>query len=262
MSAKRINTITRGWLIFCLAALIGALGCSSKADDRSDLLVFAATSLTDVLAEIGSAFDAHSGTGVNFSFGGSQMLAQQIVKGAPADVFISAGRAQVELLRRKGLTEPQTTDLLSNKLVVVTRSDGPRLQSIEQLNTALVERMAVAAPDLAPAGWYARDSLSRLGLWDDLQPKLVLGQDVRATLAYVESGNVDAALVYATDAMVAGDVRVVDIVPPESYAPIVYPAVVLRRSAKRSQSARFLEFVRGDTATAIFEKHGFEPLRP
>ena len=131
-----------------------------------------------------------------------------------------------------------------------------------QLANKMVGRVAIADPDLAPAGRYARESLTRLGLWDAIQERLVIGINVRATLAYVESGNVDAALVYQTDAAIAGDVQVLDIVPPESHSAIVYPAAVIKRSERKIEAREFLVFLRGQAAKSIFLRHGFLPLEP
>ena len=225
-------------------------------------MVFAAASLNDAMVEIGRAFETQSDTRVAFSYGGSQELARQIDSGAPADLFIPAGEFPIEFLADKGLIEGDRVNLLSNRLVVVMRSDGPQIESVEQLNTDTVERVALADPDLAPAGRYAREALIGLGLWDDLRGKLVIGADVRVTLAYVESGNVDVALVYQTDAKVAKNVIVLDLVPRDSYPPIVYPAVILRESNRKTQAAEFMEFLRSEAAAAIFVRHGFELLQP
>ena len=118
-------------------------------------------------------------------------------------------------------------------------------------------RVAIADPGLAPAGVYAREALERLGLWESLRPALVFGADVRAALAYLESGNVDAAVVYATDAREAPGVRALEIVPRDSYTPIAYPAAVLEGSDNRGAALEFVRFLKSDAARRIFERHGF-----
>ena len=258
-----MSSLNKTWFAVCMGLLMGVLiGCSSRADD-SEILVFAAASLVDALTEIEREFEAQSDTSVAFSFGGSQTLAQQIASGAPADLFIAAGEFPIEFLAERELLDQDASNILANKLVVVTRSDGVRLDSMEQLVIKeTVERVAIADPNLAPAGRYARESLTRLGLWDAIQKKLVIGVNARATLAYVESGNVDAALVYQTDAAIAGDVQALDIVPPESHSAIVYPAAIIKRSEHKVEAREFLEFLRGQTAKSIFIKHGFQPLEP
>ena len=241
-----------------LTIVLAAFACQGSG--RPTLLVFAAASLTDSLTEVGRAFESQGDTDVSFSYGASQLLAQQIVKGAPADVFIPAGEFPVEFLEEEGLIGSGPVSLLSNKLVLVTRPDIGQLESIEDLRTDLVGRLAVADPDLAPAGTYARESLMRLGLWEQLRRKLLIGTDVRATLSYVETGNADAAIVYRTDAATAEGVQILDLVPQDSYSDIVYPALVVSETDHRTQADRFLEFLSSEVASAIFARYGFEPV--
>ena len=253
-----VSFFSRVWLTVCGAvALAGALS-SCASEDRTTLLVFAATSLTDALTDIGSDFEAAGEVGVSFNFGGSQTLAKQIARGAPADVFISAGRFPMDFLAEEDLIAPITIDLLSNTVVAVVSDGGVQLQSMEQLSDGAIERVAVADPDLAPAGRYTQESLKSLGLWDDLQAKLVIGADVRATLTYVEVGSADVAFVYKTDAATATGVRVLDIVPLGSHSEIVYPGAVVRRSEDNASAAAFLTYLQSETAAAVFHKYGFE----
>ena len=255
-----LKTVNRLALAVCAGLLLYAAGCSSGEERPVRLMVFAATSLTDALTELGREFEAQSNVRPSFSYGGSQALAQQITRGAPADVFISAGPFPVDFLISKDQAEPEILNLLTNKLVIVVRPDNDRLTAMKQLASEMVERIAIASPDLAPAGQYARESLKFLGLWEAIQDKLVTGPDVRATLTYVGTGNADVALVYRTDAMTTDDVKILDIVPTESYSQITYPAVIPRRSERKGGANEFLEFLQSDRATMIFRRHGFEPL--
>ena len=258
-SGQRVTSSRRAWTGVAAAILIATLGCFTQAEDRPKLLVFAAVSLTDSLTKIGSSFEEQGYADVSFSFGASQTLAQQIASGAPADLFIAAGEFPVEFLAERGLVGPERVRLLTNTLVVVTRVGGVSLKAMAELSSNAVSRIAVADPELAPAGRYARESLESLGLWDSLQPKLVLGPDVRATLSYLEAGNVDVAIVYRTDARTASDAVVSDLVPPGSYSPIVYPAAVVLSSDQLSAAGDFLAFLQREEATRIFREHGFEP---
>ena len=257
-----MSTHLRTWLVIASALMVALLACSTPPKGSAELLVFAATSLIDALEEIGPAFEEEGPVRVSFNYGGSQLLAQQIASGAPADLFIAAGEPPMQFLAEEGLIDGEPANILSNKLVVVTRPGADKLDSLEQLHTAAVQRVSIAAPDLAPAGWYARKSLENLGLWDGLQGKLVLGADVRVTLAYVEAGNVDVGLVYQTDAMIASGLVVLDIVPEASYPPVVYPAVVVQGADETSHARKFLGFLQGDRATDIFRKYGFQTVGP
>ncbi len=252
-----------GWLLVAGCALwlvVVAAGCSSQGQDSRDILVFAAASLADVMNQVVDSFERQHGTTVTVSYDGSQALAQQISRGAPADVFISAGAFPMDFLEERGLVSAESTNILTNKLVVVVESDSLEgWASVEQLASPQVERIAIATPELAPAGRYARESLQSLGLWDGLQSKLVFGSDVRVTLAYLEGGNVDAVLVYETDARVADNVTVLDIVPPDSYSRIVYPAAVVLNGDNLEQAQTFLKFLTGEKADEIFRSHGFAP---
>ena len=249
-----------------LLAVVFLFACSNESDrngeepDRVQLLVFAAASLADALDEIKETYEQQQDATLNFSYAGSQTLAQQIASGAPADVFISAGASQAAFLQERDILEGAATDLLTNKLVVITRaSDGISIQDLSDLVGATIKRLAIADPAIAPAGRYSQEALTNLGLWESLQPKIVTGQDVRATMAYVESGNADAAMVYATDAAVAGGVVVANVVPQDTYTPVVYPAMIVRSSGHKDAARGFVEYLQGPEATAVFEKYGFTP---
>jgi len=232
-------------------------GCYRSGD--GEVLVFAAASMADVLEEIAERFEADTGKKVAVSYGGSQALAQQIASGAPADVFVAAGRPPVDFLRARGAVDVMENAVVRNELVVAVRTDDVGLQTMSDLAGPRINRVAMADPELAPAGSYGREALRRLGLWEGLQSRLVFGADVRATMAYLESGNVDAALVYASDARAAPGIRALDIVPPDSYTAIAYPAVVLAGSGNRDAAIAFLQFLRSPAAGEILERHGFRP---
>lgn len=244
-----------------VVANVAGVACGSRqAGDDNEILVFAAISLTNALEEVISGFEADDDVDILVSYGGSQALAQQISSGAPADVFLSAGAFPVDFLERKQVEVTDRVDLVSNRLVLVVDPDGPKVDHMPQLASDDIGRVALASPDLAPAGAYARDSLKNLGLWDELQHKMIFGADVRAAMAYVESGNADVALVYQTDASAAAGLKVVDIVPADSYPTIVYPGVLLKGGKNPISGARFLKYLQGEAASDIFAAHGFTPL--
>ena len=240
--------------------LVGLVGCGFDDPSRPAILVFAATSLTDALQEIEEEFERTHDLDVAVSYGGSLMLARQIENGAPANLYISAGRFPVDLLIERRLIFGDPIDLLSNKLVVITRSYELTLTHVNDLTQGELERIAIADPNLAPAGRYAVESLKELGLFSVLEPKLVIGSDVRVTAAYVATGNVDAAIVYQTDALMFGDLPVFDIVPLQSYSEIVYPAAIVNSSGNIESAEAFLEYLQGEFSQAVFLRHGFDPL--
>ena len=242
-------------LVGAMALVLPLLTACAQPDD--EVLVFAAASLADAMNEIGERFEEETGTRVVFSFGGSQALAQQIASGAPADVFVAAGRPPVDFLSSRGAVDLVEDAVVHNELVVAVKEGSAALGSMADLGGPAVRRVAIADPGLAPAGIYGREALRRLGLWEALRPALVFGADVRAALAYLESGNVDAAVVYATDAREAPGVRALDIVPRDSYTPIAYPAAVIEGSDNRGAALEFVRFLKSAAARRIFERHGF-----
>ena len=242
------------WLFVSLSA------CSSGEPERPDILVLAAASLADVLAEVEREYERGGNGQVSFSYGGSLSLARQIAGGAPADVFVSAGGYPMNELSAEGLIAGEPKELFGNALVVATRSPELTSESLSELVGRRGVRIAVADPELAPAGRYAKQALESMGMWDPSGGSLVFAPDVRAALTYVQSGDVDAAIVYQTDAEAAQGVRALDIVPADSYERIVYPAAVVGRSAHQGLAARFVEFLRGPEAQAIFRGHGFGPI--
>ncbi len=246
-----------------LLLALASVGCASRPGDGGPVLVFAAASLSDALPEIGQAFARETGVRVEFSFGSSGALADQALRGAPADLFISAGAQPMERLEREGALAPGTrADLATNRLALVAGKDSSlNVDSVEALLGPEVRRIAIADPALAPAGTYARELLERLGLWQRLQDKLVPAPDVRATLAYVETGNADVGIVYQTDAT-ASRVRVLFVFPEDSHLPIVYPVAVLARSPHRREAERFLAFLKGQIAQEILSRRGFQPATP
>ena len=248
------------WASFALAAfaLLPTTACSPEGDGSGDILVFAAASLQEPLEEVRDAFQRDTGISVSVSYGGSQALAQQIVSGAPAALFLSAGTSPVSFLEERVALEGEPAHILRNRLVLAAPAgEGVRPDGILALTSADVERIAVADPKLAPAGKYARESLEYHGLWDQLLPKMVFAADVRAALAYVESGNADAALVYATDAASSQAVTVAAPVSEDSHSPIVYPAAVIAGSGHEDSAWKLVEYLRGAEAREVFAEHGF-----
>jgi molybdate transport system substrate-binding protein len=193
---------------------------------------------------------------VVLSFGASSDLARQVRAGAPADVFVSADAAQMDALERAGLVRAgERADLVSNTLVVAVPTDSPaRFASAADLTA--VKTLALADPQAVPAGVYAREWLTKLGLWAELAPRVVPTLHVRAALAAVESGNAEAAIVYRTDAARSTRAKVVLEVPQAEGPRIVYPAAPLRTSRKLAAPS-FVGYLKSSHAREVFARHGF-----
>lgn len=249
----------RGIALIVLAASMASCCCPAQ----TTLTVSAAASLKDALVEAEAAYK-QSRANVTFvnNFGSSGTLAAQIAQGAPADIFISAASKPMDDLAAGGAIIAGTRrNLLRNSLVLIAPRDS-RLQDFQGLTGGSVRLIALGEPASVPAGQYGRQSLLSLHLWDKLNAKLVLGRDVRQVLAYVETGNADAGLVYASDALNSGSVRVVATVPDSAHDPIVYPAAVVKGSHREQAGRQFIDYLAGPGAQAIFQKHGFRMATP
>lgn len=235
---------------------------SAFAAPPAPLTVSAAISLTNALDELGPLYSQRGGAAVRFNYGASNALARQIVNGAPADVFISADEAQMDVASASGAVRSDTrVNLLGNRLAIITtRVRTVPLKDARGLTTGSVRRIAIGDPAAVPAGRYARLYLETLGLWQSLQPKLVPVPSVRAAVAAVQHGGADAAIVYESDTVTArADVAFV--VTGGEAPRIVYPAAVVKSSRAHGEAARFLEFLCGEEAAAVFSQHKFVPLR-
>ena len=220
--------------------------------------MFAAASLRDALIPLGEEFETKHNIKIRFSLGGSVTLSRQLERHAPGDLFISAGDGPMDNLEEEGLLTPDTrTALLTNRLVVVVPTDEEDEAATRDETLARSNMIALADPKLAPAGQYAEEALRNLGLWDELKSNLVFGGDVRTALAYVESENADAGIIYLTDALNSDGVRIAHEGTPESHSARVYPAAVLRRSDRQEAAAKFLAFLQEESSQAKFQRHGF-----
>ena len=256
---RRVKFLTAIGLVLVFAVLSG---CTTDKQKSIELSVFAAISLTDALGEIGTAFTAENGVKVYYNFSASTTLQRQLEKGAPADVFISASPRQVVALEANGLLEAESRqNLLTNRLVLVS-DEAARISVETPANLAAPEisRIAIGHPSIVPAGAYAKEALTHFGLWETLHSKFIFGADVRATLAYVTSGNVDIAIVYKTDTTLSDDIKVLYQMPPEAYTQIIYPAVVMKDSPRKQLARRFITYLQSAERSEIFEKHGFTVL--
>jgi molybdate transport system substrate-binding protein len=249
----RHNGVLHSTALLCLAMTL----CSCRSTQRTNLTLSVAASLQDSVTEIEAAYQRDHAVEFRNNFGASGTLAREIEQGAPVDAFISAGGRPMNQLETEGLLLPGSRmDLLRNSLVLIAPS-GSGLKGFEGLTEKQVRLIALGDPASVPAGQYGKQTLDTLHLYDKLKSKIVLGKDVRQVLTYVETGNADAGVVYATDAQISDRVRVVAVEPENSHDPIVYPLALINGSKSQSAAREFIGFLRSPTARAIFERHGF-----
>ncbi|WP_240041118.1 molybdate ABC transporter substrate-binding protein [Paenibacillus ginsengarvi] len=256
--------------MFVVLVLILTTGCTKNQAAESarqtiELTVSAAASLTDALNEIQKVYGAKQpAVKLNFNYGASGSLQQQIEQGAPADLFLSAAPKNMNALVEKQLvdTNKQRT-VLGNELVVVVPADGNLpLAGLNDLTKAEVKRVAVGIPESVPAGSYAKESLLAAKLWDTLQTKTVQGKDVRQVLQYVETGNADAGFVYRTDALTSKKVKIAFAVDAKSYSPIEYPFGVVKATKHPKEAEALYTYLHSKEALDVFAKYGFsQPKR-
>jgi molybdate transport system substrate-binding protein len=242
-----------------LSAIFFALSWMQTKAWADEILVSAAASLRDVLNEISKDYQSKSKNTLRFNYGPSSGLARQVDEGAPADIFFSADLPQMDNLDKKGRLEPGTRkNLLSNQLVIIVPADSKlAISSPKDLLKADVKRIALAEPSSVPVGVYTSKYLTDEGLWDQVKPKVVPVQDVRATLAAVESGNVEAGFVYKTDAALSKKVKIVYEVPVDKGPKITYPVAIIKESKHKDTARDFLNHLQTSGSKDLFKKYGF-----
>ncbi len=251
----RLTSFTRRglpWLCALALAHGGALATAATIN------VYAAASLTDALQKLAATYQGQSGDTLVFNFAASGVLARQIEAGAPADLLFFADEAHADTLEQQGLLLSGTRrDVLGNSLVIITPPDQAVMTSPAALTNAVYQHVALGDVKTVPCGAYAKTYLTQQGLWPAVAPKVVPFDNVRAVLAAVETGNVDAGLVYATDARVSHRVKVAYAVAPGAGPKIAYPLAVLKAAPEPAAAQRFAAFLQSDAATTVFKHYGF-----
>ncbi len=257
-------------LFFTLMMLVLVIsGCSnheqtktSSGQEKVDLTVSAAASLQDALTDIKADFEKeHPNVKINFNFGASGALQQQISQGAPVDLFFSAAEDKFQKLVQDGLIEKKNgTDLVGNDLVLVVPKDSNKgIKTFEDLTKA--DKIALGTPESVPAGQYGKETLEKLNIWTNVAGKTVYAKDVRQVLTYVETNNVDAGIVYKTDAMTSQKVKIVSTAKETTHDPIIYPVGVIKNSTHLKEVQLFYRYLQNDHSMKIFKKYGFKGLK-
>lgn len=232
--------------------------CAAAGLQAETIHLSAAASLTDACKEIIAVCEAKQpGTKVLPNFGASGALAKQIEQGAPADVFISASQEWITYLADKQMAAPDAEKpFAGNSLVFVGRAKTADL-SLEKLNS--LKRIAVGSPKSVPAGQYAKQAMEKAGVYAALEQgkKFVLTEDVRQALMYADQGEADGAFVYATDALLVKNAKVLFTVADSLHDKIIYPMVLTNAGAKKEEAKAFYGCLNSAEAKAVLEKHGF-----
>jgi molybdate transport system substrate-binding protein len=245
---KNLKPLLAGTIILLLTAQLRA----------AQITVFAAASLTDSLKQIAADYEKSSGDIIVFNFAASGTLSRQIEAGAPADIFFAADETKADALEKKGLLVSGTRkSLLGNSLVIVTPSDATAIHSPAELTNASVQHIALGEAQTVPCGTYAKAYLEKTSLWPAVESKVVPCESVRAVLAAVESGNVDAGFVYKTDAAISKKVKVVFEVPAADTPNISYPLALVKDAPQAAAARKFIAYLGSDAAAAVFTKFGF-----
>jgi molybdate transport system substrate-binding protein len=235
-------------------------GCASAAARAvpTEIVVSAAADLTFAFQEIGAQFQQATGTPVNFNFGSTGQLAQQIEQGAPVDLFAAADIKFLDDLIERGRILPETKALYARgRITLWTRADsGLHVEQVADLTRADLKLIAIANPDHAPYGIAAREAMQAAGVWQAVQPKLVLGENALATLQYAQRGDVDVAIAPLSLSLRQPGGRWV-LIPQELYQPIDQALAVVKGSAHVREASAFAAFINGPEGRAIMRKYGF-----
>jgi len=239
---------------------------STHAEPTTEITVSAAISLKNAFEEIGKLYESKNiGSKVTFNLGASGDLMTQIKGGAPVDVFASAALKDMDDLDNAGFVvkETRTNFVLNSVVLIVPSSSNITLTSFEDLKKAEIQKIAIGNPKTVPVGRYSAETFQYYKISDMIQTKLVLAENVRQVLDYVARGEVDAGIVYSTDAMVKQhEVKIIVTAPEESHKPIIYPIAVVKGSKNEKTARSFINLVTSDEGRKILSKYGFKPIAP
>lgn len=256
---RRFQLLSLIMLIIVLV-IFGSRAWPQDRENVSDsLTVSVATSLADVMDEIAAQYEEDHGVSITLNIGSSGSLQRQILQGAPVDVLVPASSRHMDQLQEKGLILEETRkDLLQNQLVLVTPHNLNKIVDFHSLADAGVVRIGIGDPETSPAGSYAKEVFLSLGLCEEVERKLIYGKNVRQVLNWVQTGNVDAGIVYLSDARATDNVKVIALAPDGAHSPIVYPAAVMQNSSAMEAARDFTRYLAGEKAGRIFTEHGFD----
>ncbi len=251
-------------IIILLGALCLMVGCNLNSKDEKEerLTLSVAASLTDCMMAMEEAFSAqHPEIKLQFNFGASGTLQQQIQQGAPVDIFFSAGTKQMEALNEKGLlVEDSIEDILMNRLALIVPKNETKAITFETLVSDDIEPIAIGEVESVPVGQYTLQVFDALGITEALKPRLVYAKDVREVLSWVEVGSAAAGVVYETDAKISDQVKISDLADESLHSPIVYPIGIIKNTEHLESAQLFIDFLKTEEAKNIWNHYGFTPI--
>ncbi|WP_246050054.1 molybdate ABC transporter substrate-binding protein [Aquibacillus sediminis] len=262
MLKRNINKLC---LFFTVMTVLSACSPSqpNETSKNTQLTVSVAASMADALDEVVTKFEEeHPDIDVLLNVGSSGGLQQQIAQGAPVDLFLSAASDKMDVLREQGLLDERyTTPLVTNQIVLIRSSDVKQLvEGFRQLNQPAIEKIAIGTPESVPAGMYAKQTLESRNVFEAVEEKIVFGKDVTQVLTYVETGNVQVGMVYATDAVKSDKVEVVGIANEIDHDNIQYPLAILKDTKHPQHAVKFYQFLTSEQAVEVFQTYGFTPI--
>jgi len=250
----------KSYISIFLACFIFA-SCSNNNNTQNGIIVFATASLTDAVNQIKRDFKRENpGINIHVNTGSSAQLAKQIAHGSPSDIFLSANVKWMDYLEEKEfVTQENRFSLLGNNLAVITSNKNiSSVSSIAELIDDKIKFIAIADYNSVPAGIYAKSALEKAGIWQNIKPKLVPGNDVRIAMAYVERGEAEYGIVYITDTQVSNNVKVAFVLPDEIQPDIRYACSITENAQNLSDARKLIDYLKCDAAREVFEKYGFE----
>ncbi|NHM28873.1 molybdate ABC transporter substrate-binding protein [Desulfofundulus sp. TPOSR] len=269
MNGGRIKVKKPGGILLLVAGLLigvvsgcGTPGAEQKTSPAPELMVFAGAGLKDALPEVANLYlQSHPGIKISFNFAGSGTLQKQIEQGAPADIVIFPGEKQMDTLEKESLIDKATRrKILADKLVIITPKESGKVKDFAGLASPGVGKVSIGDPAIVPAGEWAKETLVNLGLWDKVNVKLVLAKDVQQVKTYVETGNVDAGLVWRSTAATSSKIRIAAEAPEEACRPVFFTGAVAGNSKEKETALDFLNYLAGPEAAGVFARYGFTPL--
>ncbi len=249
-----------GVVSLCAVSLMLFASCHHSPTPHT-MTISAAISLKNVLDSLRTEYvQTYPSADITFNLGASGALELQIENGAPVDLFISAAATYIDKLEQKRLILPGSRVIIAeNRLVIIVPSNDSSIHSAKDLLNGNIHRVALGDPKSVPAGSYAAEALKKLHLFDALTPKFIYGNDVRQVLTYVETSNVDAGIVYTTDALESKQIRIAVELPDSLHEPITYPAAIIGTSKNQKEAKTFLNFLSSDSGQKILAQFGFHP---